>query len=101
VSKVSLSGSFTRVSFAFNSLPHMHFWWHGNVLMKREKNWVSWEWNSLGTITNSLWVIELNVYKTMEWNFSLRVSVSFKFHFILYDMVALKRIKWNSPLRLA
>jgi hypothetical protein len=23
--KVSLSGSFTRVSFAFNSLPHMHF----------------------------------------------------------------------------
>jgi hypothetical protein len=23
--KASLSGSFTRVSFAFNSLPHMHF----------------------------------------------------------------------------
>ena len=35
--KASHGESFTRVSFAFNSLPHMHFWWHNNVLMKREE----------------------------------------------------------------
>jgi hypothetical protein len=101
VCKASLSGSFTRVSFAFNSLPHMHFWWYVNVLMKREKNWVSWRWNSLGTVTNSLWVIELNVYETMEWNFPLRVGVLSEFHFILYDMAVLETTKWNFPLRLA
>ena len=91
--KASHGESFTRVSFAFNSLPHIHFWWHGNVLMKREKNWVSWGWNSLGTVTNSLWVIELNVYETIEWNFPLRVKISSKFHFILYDMAVLETTK--------
>jgi hypothetical protein len=93
--KASLSGSFTRVSFVFNSLPHMHFWWHVNVLIKREKNWVSWGWNSLGTVTNSLWVIELNVYETMKWNFPLRMGVSSEFHFIVYDMAVLETTKWN------
>jgi hypothetical protein len=98
---LSLNGSFTRVSFTFNSLSHMHIWWHGNVLMKREKNWVSWGWNSLGTVTNSRWVIELNVYETIEWNFPLRVGLSSKFYFFLYDMAVLEITKWNSPLRLA
>jgi hypothetical protein len=45
----------------------MHFWWYDNVLMKREKKWVSWRWNSLGMITNSLRVLELNAYETLHW----------------------------------
>jgi len=35
--------------------------------MRRENKWVWWEWNSLSIITNSIWVIELNVYETIEW----------------------------------
>jgi hypothetical protein len=79
----------------------MHFLWHDSVLMKKKKKWVSWEWNSHGTITYSLRVLELNVYETMEHNFALRVGVSSKFHFIPYDMVILETMQWNSPLRLA
>jgi hypothetical protein len=30
--------------------------------------------------------MKLNAYETIELNFSLRVGVLFKFHFILYDM---------------
>jgi hypothetical protein len=51
--------------------------------------------------TNSLWVIELDVYETIEWNFALRVGVSSKFYFILYDMAAFETKQWKSPLRLA
>ena len=51
-------------------------------IFKREE-WGSWGWNSLGTITNSPWVMKLNVYETIKWNFPLRVRVSSKFYFIL------------------
>jgi hypothetical protein len=81
-------------------LPHRYFWWHDSVFKKREKKWVSSKWNSLGTITNSLWVLKLNAYETMEWNSPLKLGVSFKFHFISYDMALLKTTPWNSPLRL-
>jgi hypothetical protein len=47
---------------------------------------------SLGTITNSLWVLELNDYETMEWNSSLKVGVFSKFHFISNDMAVLETI---------
>jgi hypothetical protein len=39
------------------------------TFLRRHEKWVSWRWNSLGTITNSLWVMKLNVYGTTEWNF--------------------------------
>ena len=91
------------VLFALNRLPHRHFWWYGSVFKKREKKWVSsrWRWNSLGTINIYLWVMKLNVYETMEWNFVLRVGVSSKFHFILCHMAVLEIMPWNYPLRLA
>jgi hypothetical protein len=65
--------------------------------MKKEKKWVVRRWNSLCTITSSLWVLEFNVYETMKWNFALRAGVSSKFYFVLYDMTALKTTQWNSP----
>jgi hypothetical protein len=49
------------------------------VYLRREKKWVSF-----GTITNSLWIIKLNVYETLEWNFTLREV--FHLNFILLYM---------------
>jgi hypothetical protein len=80
------------VSFALNRLSHRYFLWHGSVFKKIEK-----KWDSLDRITNSLWIMKLNAYETIEWNFVLRESVSSKFHFILY---VLKITPWNYPLRL-
>jgi hypothetical protein len=85
-SLASLSGSFMWVLFTLNRLSHRYFLWHDNVFIKnREKKQVSSRWNSVDTITNLLWVIKLNVYKTIDWTFTLRICVSSKFHFILYD----------------
>jgi hypothetical protein len=53
-----------------------------NVQCFYEEREVSWGWNSLDTINNSIWVIKLNVYQTIEWNYILRVGVLFMFHFI-------------------
>jgi len=71
------------------------------VYLRREKKWVSSRWNSLGTITNSIWVLKLNAYETMEWSSPLRMGVSSKFHFISDDMAVLETTLWNSPLGLA
>jgi hypothetical protein len=69
----NLSGSFMWVSFALNRLPHRHFLWHDNVFKKRETKW----WNSFSIISNYQWVMKLNVYKIIEWNFALKVGVSY------------------------
>jgi phage terminase large subunit GpA-like protein len=45
---------------------------------------------SLDMITNSLWVLKLNTYETIEWNSLLKMGVSSKFYFISYDMAVLK-----------
>jgi len=85
------------VLFALNRLSYRLFWWHSSIFKKREKKWVSSRWNSLGTITNSLWVLELNSYETMKWNSPLIMGVSFKFHFISYDVAVLETRPWHSP----
>jgi len=38
----------------------------------------------------------INIYKIIEWNYALRVIISFKFHCILYDVAFLKTMLWNS-----
>jgi hypothetical protein len=45
--------------------------------------------------------LKLNACETIEWKSPLRVGISSKFRFILYDMVVLEAMSWNSPLRLA
>jgi len=37
--------------------------------------------------------LELNVYETIEWNFPLRMGVSYKFYFILHDVAVLETMK--------
>jgi hypothetical protein len=66
-----LSGSFVWVLFALNELPHRYFWWCDNVFKKREKKCVSSRWNSLDTITNSLWVFEIKCL----WNHGMKFSI--------------------------
>jgi hypothetical protein len=49
---------------------------------------------------SSLWVMKLNAYETLKWNFALSVGVSSEFYFIVYDMAVLETTTWNYPLRL-
>ena len=94
----SLSGSFIRVLLAFNKMPHKCFDDVTKFLIieRRSERWIS-----LGTITNSLQVMKLNVYETIEWNSPLRVDVSSTFHLILNDMTVLKTTHktthWDKP----
>lgn len=97
--KVSLV-SFTIVLFLLNSTAHKQNWRHDMIFTRRENNWVSSGWNSCGTITNSVWIMKLNVYETLEWNYTSRMNVPSEFHLIIYDMAVLKTMLWNSLLRL-
>jgi len=47
---------------------------------------------SLGMIINSLWVLKLNIYETMESNSLLRMSVLFNFYFISHGIATLETI---------
>ena len=85
------------VSFALNSLSHMHFDDMAVYLRRERRN----KFQLSEDDSNSLWVMELNTYETLEWNFVLREGVSSKFLFILYDMVVLETTLWNNPLILA
>jgi hypothetical protein len=78
------------------------FWWYDNVSKKEREKWVSCMGMKLfDTIINSLWVMKLNVYETIEGNSTLIGSVLFMFHFILHGMTVMEITPWNSQLRLA
>jgi hypothetical protein len=51
----------------------------------------------LDTINNSIWVMKLNIYKTLERNYASRLSFIFKFHSILFDVAVLKTM--NLPAK--
>jgi hypothetical protein len=70
ICEASLNGNFTRVSFAFNSLPHMHFWWYGNILMKRE------ELSFMG-IKLSWHSYQLSMSHRIKylWNYGIKLSI--------------------------
>ena len=54
-----------RVSFVFNRLSRKRF--DDEAIFLRRGEEVSLQgWNSLGSVTNSIRVIELNVYETKE-----------------------------------
>lgn len=47
-------------------------------------------WDSPVSVSSSRWVIKLNAYETIEWNYVLRVVVSSMFRCILSDMTFLE-----------
>jgi hypothetical protein len=94
-SKISFSGSFIRVSFAFNSLPQMYFWWRGNVSMKREEmsfigiklSWHDYQL-SMSFRIKCLWNYKMKLY--IKSGYFIQIS----FHSIWHDT-------WNNTVKLS
>ena len=59
--QASLNAGFNRVSFSFIAMPRRHLWWVNRLIKKKEKIRVSWRWNLVGTVTNTMKLNETSV----------------------------------------
>ena len=94
--KATPSGGFMRVSCTLNRVPCHHFRWCGIRLMRREMKWVSSRWNHVCTVTNSWWVLKLNVmiaYEIANMKNALWSEFHPWFHLCFGDMALLETTK--------
>jgi len=59
--QASHNAGFNIVSFSFIAMPHQHLWWVNRLIKKKEKIRVSWRWNLVGTVTNTMKLDETSV----------------------------------------
>ena len=73
--KATLSGGFMKVLCTLNMVSCHYFRWCDTRLMRREMN--SSKWNHVCTVTNSWWVLELNVIRAYcsENGLSCHISI--------------------------
>ena len=58
VSKANPSASFIEVSCVLNIVTHQHLWWHGKIIMKKEREGVSSGWNCVYTVSKTMKFVE-------------------------------------------